>query len=85
MVMKQDSKGIPDVCRETPHIPSPEMVEHLKFVKIQTNAMIHHLRVLQEVNNTDPGVGRHLALAVSAYEEGALWAVKGLSSEGVKP
>lgn len=85
MAMKSDSKGIPDVCRETFTPVAPEAAEHIKFVKLQTNAMIHHLRVLQEVNNIDPGIGRHLSLAVSAYEEAAMWAVKALTSEGFKP
>lgn len=84
--MKNDSKGIPDVCREQPFGKfSPEVTEHVKFVQLQTNAMIHHCRTMQAVNKDNPEVGRLLSLAVSAFEEASMWAVKGLTSEGFKP
>lgn len=83
--MRQDSKGIPDVCRETFTQVSPEAAEHVKFVKLQTNAMIYHLHTMQLANSSNPEIGRHLSLAISAFEEASMWAVKGLTSEGFKP
>lgn len=83
--MRQDSKGLPDVCRETFTKVEDLALDHVKYVKTQTNAMIYHLNQLQIANSKSLEIGRHLSLAISAYEEASMWAVKGLTTEGFKP
>lgn len=80
MVYRADSNGNPDVCRERLAVVNPAAAAIATSIKLETNAVI--AKVLKQYNEAKhPEVARLLALALSAYEEASMWAVKALTSE----
>jgi len=82
--MKNDSKGNLDICRETFTPISDEVKEVVKHFKLITNSMIGQLMVLRQLQSADSDAPRLFALAITHYELSCMWAVKALTSEGLK-
>lgn len=82
--MRPDSKGMPDICRETFSPVKPEAIEIIKMFKLTINSLIHLCRD-QVDRNHDKEVRRLFAMAATDLESGCIWAVKGLTSEDWAP
>ena len=78
--MRLDSRGLPDVCRETFTPVHPDAQEAIKYVKLSTNALIAFCRT--QIDGTlNPETRRWFALAATAFEEASCWAIKGITYE----
>ena len=80
--MKNDVQGHPDVCRIEYTPVSDGMKDVIRYLKLNTNQMLHNIRLLQDKQD-NPEIRRLLALGYTTYEEACSWTVKALTSEGI--